>query len=181
MRIHTVMTTAAVAGTLVSCLVGCSGSGGGAPSSPPPGTPTTRTHGGSPSGSASGSPADAATRRAVQQAYSALFGTKATLAESLAALQHGSQFRQTILAQSKNPKAQHSGATVTAVSLLRPDLADVHFAVTENGQPIFPTVGKAVRVGGHWQVAAQTFCQLLRLDGGAPKACNDPAVTALPH
>jgi hypothetical protein len=133
------------------------------------------------SGTPVSTPADAATRQAIQRSYSALFGTTATFAQSVAALQHGDRFRQAILAQSKSPRAQHSGARVTAVSMLRPDLAVVHFSVTENGNPIFPTVGKAVRVGGRWQVAAQTFCGLLQLTGDAPSACRDPGVTALPH
>lgn len=175
MRRRILFALAALA-TLVPTTTACSGSSSGAPA-------TSASSGAISSGrsSAGGRPADAATRRAIQQAYTALFGTSATFAQSVAALQHGSRFRQAILAESKSPRAQHSGARVTAVSLLRPDVADVHFTVTDKGNPIFPTVGKAVRVDGRWQVAAQTFCGLLRLTGDAPSACRDPSVTALPH
>jgi hypothetical protein len=179
MRCRNLFTVAALA-ALVPISTACSGgSSGGAPGTPSSPGPTS---GGLTSGSsASGQPADAATRRAIQRAYTALFGTQATFAQSVAALQHGDRFKQAILSESKDPHAQHSGARVTAVSLLRPDVAQVHFTVTDNGEPIFPTVGNAVRVGGRWQVAAKTFCGLLQLTGAAPSACRDPSVTALPH
>jgi hypothetical protein len=38
-----------------------------------------------------------------------------------------------------------------------------------------------VRENGKWKVAAQTFCTLLVLEGTAPPACKDPAITALPN
>lgn len=175
MRTRILITLAALA-ALVTTSTACSGGSSGAPASPAsPGATSSGTS------AAAGRPADPATRQAISRAYAALFGTKASFAQSLAALQHGTRFRQAILAESKSPRAQHSGARVTAASILRPDVAQVHFTVTEGGNPIFPTVGKAVRVDGRWQVAAQTFCQLLQLSGDAPSACRDPQVTALPH
>jgi hypothetical protein len=54
--------------------------------------------------------------------------------------------------------------------------------VYSNGKPALPGAsGLAVRQGGKWKVAAQTFCQLLTLQGDAPHACNDPKITAVPH
>jgi hypothetical protein len=166
-------------------LAACSSSGSASPAGHVPATPpsthaaTSAPHG--PAASPSGSPASAATKRAIGKAYAALFGTTATLKQSLAALQNGSAFRATIVAESKQPAAKGSGAKVTSVSLQGPNVALVHFTVISNGKPILPTTGKAVRTGGTWKVAATTFCSLLGLQGTAPKACNNPSITALPR
>jgi hypothetical protein len=154
------------AGTL---LAGCSGSG-------PAGT--TSSGGSATTGTAS--PADAATTRAVTRSYRALFGTTSSIAQSVAALQHGSVFRQAIVSESKQPDAKGSGARVTAVSMLGADVAVVQFTIISNGKPVLPTAGKAVRVNGRWEVAAQTFCALLALEGHTPRPCADPKITALP-
>jgi hypothetical protein len=189
MHVRFPITTAVAAVLATSALLpGCSGgtgkqsASGAAPTSPstsasPPTSPPIS----APTSLPRGKPADAATKRAVQRAYSALFGTTATLSQSLAALQHGSVFRAAVVAESKSPRAQRSGAKVTAVSIARANVADVAVTVISNGTPVLPTTGKAVRVNGHWQVAAQTFCSLLQLSGDAPQACGDPSVTALPH
>jgi hypothetical protein len=163
-----VAAAAAVVAMAVPALTACSSSG---PSSAK--TSGART-------TASATPADAATTKAIARAYQALFGTSAPLAQSVAALQHGSVFRQTIISESKEPDAKGSGARVTAVNMRGADVAIVQFTVISNGKPVFPTAGKAVLVNGHWQVAAQTFCALLGLEGHAPRACADPKITALP-
>ena len=164
---------AALAGfAVIAALAGCSSGGGKAPSTTP-----SRTSARPPSGS----PASSATTAAIQAAYTALFGTEATTAQSLAAVQHGAAFRHVVVAESKTSRAKGSGAKVTAVSLTSPDVAVVHFTVISNGVAVLPTVGKALRTSGHWQVAAATFCQLLTLNGDAPTQCHDPAFTALPH
>jgi hypothetical protein len=55
------------------------------------------------------------------------------------------------------------------------------YDILSDGQALLQNVhGHAVRQGNRWVVAAETFCGLLRLEGDPPRACSDPAVTALP-
>jgi hypothetical protein len=137
--------------------------------------PTSATH-------SSGPAAPAAVRAAISKAYAALFGTKSTITQSVDSLQNGQVFKQAIVAQSKTPAAKGSGAKVTAVTMQSANVAKVIFTVYSNGKPALPGAsGLAVRQGGKWKVAAQTFCQLLTLQGDAPHACNDPKITAVPH
>lgn len=170
-RLPTVALAAGIT-TIALLITGCSSSGSPHTATTSPGTPT----------GASGSPASAATRAAISKAYEALFGTKATLAQSVGSLQNGKSFKSTIVAESKKPAAKGSGAKVTAVSMRSPNVAKVTFTIYSNGKPALPNArGFAVRQGGRWRVAAQTFCQLLSLQNNAPQACNNPKITALPH
>jgi hypothetical protein len=58
----------------------------------------------------------------------------------------------------------------------------VTFSVESGGSTLLSKApGYAVKSGATWQVAAQTFCGLLKLEQDAPDACDDPSVTALPH
>jgi len=134
------------------------------------------------SSTASGSSAPPAVRAAISKAYAALFGTKSSLTQSVNSLQHGQKFKSEIVAESKKPAAKGSGAKVTAVTMRSPDVAKVTFTIYSKGSPALPNAsGFAVRENGTWKVAAQTFCQLLTLQGNAPSACKDPKITALPH
>ncbi|HET8536608.1 MAG TPA: hypothetical protein VFL73_05455, partial [Solirubrobacteraceae bacterium] len=171
---------ALVAALLVA---GCSSSGSGAhkSASSSPSSSSTSPVTSSPAPSASGTPADAATRKAVADAYAAFFGYKSTLAQSQAALQHGATFHQTLVEQGKSSLADKSTATVSSVRVAG-KVAYVTFTISENGQPLLSnTPGYAVRENGTWKVAAKTFCSLLTLQGSAPSACSDPSITALPH
>lgn len=164
-------------------LAGCSSSGSGAhkSASSSPSSSSTSPVTSSPAPSASGTPADAATRKAVADAYAAFFGYKSTLAQSQAALQHGAAFHQTLVEQGKSSLADKSTATVSSVRVAG-NVAYVTFTISENGQPLLSnTPGYAVRENGTWKVAAKTFCSLLTLQGSAPAACSDPSITALPH
>jgi ABC-type phosphate transport system substrate-binding protein len=164
---------AAAALVMAAVLSGCgsSGSGNSSSSGTPPG-----------GGSRSVTPANAASKSAVTKAYATLFGTKATLGQSVAALQHGKRFAAAIKKASKSSFASKSSATVRSVRLQSPHTAKVTFSILVGGQPLLKNApGYAVRQNGRWQVAAKTFCGLLKLQGGAPKACDNPAVTALPH
>jgi hypothetical protein len=121
-------------------------------------------------------------RAAISRAYAALFGTKSTLAQSVDSLQNGPSFKQAIVAESRKPAAKGSGAKVTAVVMQSANVAKVTFTVYSNGKPALPGAGGlAVRQGGKWKVAAQTFCQLLTLSNDAPRTCNNPKITAVPH
>jgi hypothetical protein len=129
----------------------------------------------------SGTPAGPATEAQVRAAYTTFFDSRSNTAQSEAALQHGSAFTATLAAQSRGSYAEKSSAEVTAVRVAG-DLANVTFTITSNGATLLTDFkGYAVREGGAWKVAATTFCTLLKLEGDAPGACADPAITALPH
>jgi len=153
----------------------CGSSGGGAGGSSAPGTSAA-----APSGS--GSPANAATKAAISKAYATFFGTTATLAQSVGALQNGNRFVAAIKKESKNSYAAKSSAKVTSATLVSPHVAAVKFSISSGGQTLLKhSPGFAVEQNGTWKVAAKTFCGLLQLQGDAPNACSDPQVTALPH
>lgn len=160
----------------VLVVAGC-GSSGGTPAA----TNTQGTSETEPGGGETGHPAPPPTATAVRRAYSTFFSSKTSLSQSILALQHGTVFTVTLREQGQSQRAQQSGASVSTVQLLSPNVAEVRFSVTSNGVTALTNVpGKAVLENGHWKVAAETFCELLRLEGSAPKACNDPKITALP-
>lgn len=139
--------------------------------------------GGKPSPSTSaapGRPADAATTKAIKAAYAAFFNSHSTTARSQAALQHGAALHQALVQQSTSSFANDAGATVTSIRSISPNVAAVTFTITQHGKPLLAGVdGHAVRENGHWKVAAETFCHLLKLAASAPRACSDPAILAL--
>lgn len=171
----------------LTALAGCSSSGKGgssSSSSTPVSTPAASTSAASTSAATSGAgtPADAVTTKAVTTAYETFFDIKATTAQTVTVLQHGSAFSPTLAGQAKAAAAQKLAATVSKVNLASPNVADVTFTLTSNGSPLLPnTHGKAVREGGTWKVAAETFCALLGLQGTPPAVCKDPKMTALPN
>jgi len=57
----------------------------------------------------------------------------------------------------------------------------VTFTIASGGVKLPNTHGYAVKEGSQWKVAAQTFCNLLQLQGNSPTICKDSSVTALPH
>lgn len=175
-----------VLAVLATAVTACSSSGGDSPSkssSTSEGATSATSSSSAPATSASGSgaPADAATKAAVTKAYQTFFNSNSTLDQSVAALQNGAKLRSAVSKESDNPEAKGASVTVSAVDLTGPAVATVTFTILSNGQPLLPnTHGNAVKQGGTWKVAAQTFCALLTLEGKPPAACNDPAVTSLP-
>jgi hypothetical protein len=163
--------TAALCVALVStaCTTSQANSSTAAPSSGPATAATT-------------TPADPATLAAISSAYEVFFASTSTTAQSQAALQHGERFTKTLTEQAKSDYAKDSSASVGSARLISPEVATVTFTInTGDTSMLNDAPGYAVRSGNTWQVAAQTFCGLLTLQGDAPDACNDPAVTALPH
>jgi hypothetical protein len=131
--------------------------------------------------SGGGSPADSAATRAITRSFKIFFDTKTSLAASVAVLQHGPTFRKTLDAESNSPAAKDITAIVSKVKLQSANVAVVTFTIKSGAQDLLPnTHGYAVREGGKWKVAAQTFCSLLTLEGTAPPACKDSSITALP-
>jgi hypothetical protein len=164
--------TASAAMVLVTALAGCSSSGSDESGS---------SQGGSaPSGG--GQTANAATTKAITHAFTVFFNSRETTAHAVATLQHGSKFRSSIISEGKSSYGkQKTTATVSAVKLIKKNLAEVTFTVKVGGQTVLPNShGFAVREGGKWKVAAKTYCSLLTLEGTAPSICKNKSVVALP-
>lgn len=180
----------AAAGLIVAVVLGATGcssskKGSGSSTSPGPSSATKPAAGSTPAGggtpSGTGTPADAATKSLVAAAYTTFFDPKAPPAKTEAALQHGSAFAATLEQAANSSQAQGIAATVSAVNLVRPDVAYVTFTLSQKGSVLLPdSPGYAVRENGTWKVAAQTFCNLLQLQNLAPATCKDASITALP-
>jgi hypothetical protein len=129
-----------------------------------------------------GGTADDATTKAITSAFKIFFDTDTSLDASVAVLQHGATFRKALDAESNSPAAKDITATVSKIKLQSGNVAVVTFTIFSGTVKLLPnTHGYAVREGGKWKVAAQTFCALLQLEGTAPPACKDSSITALPN
>jgi hypothetical protein len=184
-RGKTGVTALLASGLVLAATAACSSSGG--PDTAGPNATNQQTAGGSTSvavGSSSaavGTPADPATKQAVTTAYEHFFSGTAAPAVSQKALQHGEAFKATLEQQAKGQYSKDSGVKVGAVSV-RGQVADVTFTITSKGKPLLSNIkGFAVHDGGTWQVAAVTFCLLLKLEGNPPSACSDSSITSLPQ
>jgi hypothetical protein len=156
----------------------CGSSGTGGSSTPA----VTSLSAGAGASSGTGAPADPATSAAISKAYATFFSSTSTTAQSQAALQHGDLFATTLEAQASSTYADKSSAKVDSVQLTSAVVAAVTFTIRSGGGTLLSEApGYAVKTGDTWQVAAQTFCGLLKLEGDAPAACDDAGVTALPH
>jgi hypothetical protein len=154
-------------------LVACGGAGHPAHTG---GSPTSAT------ASSGASDSGASATAEITRAYEIFFSNTATQAQSQQALQHGDRFGSELTTEGNSSYAVKSSATVSKVTLLSPNSADVIFSVISAGNVVLKdTPGKAARENGVWKVAAQTFCALLTLQGSPPAACSDTSVTALPN
>lgn len=177
---------AGIAVLLALATAGC-GSSGGAPASPS--GPATHQHS-SPAGKTHSSgktapPLHAADVAQIKHAYETFFDGKTPVSTSETLLQNGAKLRATLVAQAKTPTAKALSAKVTKVSRApgnsNPDVAQAMFILLQNGKQLLPaTPGYAVLDHGKWKVSAGTFCQLLQLQGSAPKECSQAAITAFP-
>jgi hypothetical protein len=150
---------------LAVMLAGCSSSGSSGSSPGPSGSP-----GG----------ADATTTRTITRAFHLFFDTNTALGKSVSVLQHGPTFRSTLVKESKSPSAVDITAKVSAVNVVNNNVAKVTFTIYSGKTTLLPNnTGYAVREGGTWKVAAQTFCALLKLEGTAPAACDHKSITSL--
>jgi hypothetical protein len=134
---------------LATAVAGCSSSGGN-------GSPQT-------SSSAGGGGAHSPAARQITKVFKIFFDTKTSLNK-----------------ESKSPNAVDITAKVNSVHVVSKNLAKVKFTIYSGKTTLLPdSPGFAVREGGHWKVAAQTFCSLLQLEGTAPAACKDKSITSL--
>lgn len=152
---------------LVLAVAGCSSSGNAGSTTRQP--------------SSSSSPATSGAAGTISKVYKIFFDTDTSLAKSITVLQHGPTFRSTLQKESNSPSAVDVTAKVSGVQLLSANLAKVTFTIYSGKQTLLPNShGYAVREGGAWKVAAQTFCALLTLENTAPPSCKDKSFTALP-
>jgi hypothetical protein len=104
------------------------------------------------------------------------FASSTPLAERVALLQNGSQFKAVINAQSKSSLASGASAKVTKVTNVTSTQATVEYSILIAGTPALPNqVGDAVNESGTWKVGDKSFCSLLVLElgkTGVPRACN---------
>ncbi|WP_245552456.1 hypothetical protein [Nocardia aobensis] len=121
---------------------------------------------------AGSSAADPATTKAVTDAYVLFFDAKQPADKRAAAVEKGDVFAPVLAAQAGNPQAQGTSATVSKVTTVDADHADVTYTLLMGGNPVLPDqAGQAVQENGQWKVAATTFCALLKLQGGTAPAC----------
>jgi hypothetical protein len=155
------------AGLIVATgLTGCASSGGD----------------GSAETTGSGGGTQSATATKITKVFKIFFDTDTSLAKSVTVLQHGQTFRSTLNKESKSPSAVDITAKVSEVDVVGKNLAKVKFTIYSGKTTLLPdSNGYAVRQGGKWKVAAQTFCGLLTLEGTAPPACKDKSITSLHH
>ena len=114
----------------------------------------------------------AATEAQIKKNWTEFFSPSTPASTRASLLQNGTQFGRVISAQSTSSLAKHSSAKVTDVKLISPTMATVTYTIMLSGKPVLPnSKGTAVKTNGTWQVSDSSFCQLLKLEGGAPPGC----------
>ncbi|MGV9675941.1 hypothetical protein ACWDSJ_11740 [Nocardia sp. NPDC003482] len=116
--------------------------------------------------------ADAATTKAITDAFVTFFNASTPVDQRVASVEKGQDFAAVLQGAAANPQAQGTTATVSAVKLVDATHANVTYTLLMGGNPVLPDqTGQAVKEGSAWKVAAATFCALLSLQGGASPAC----------
>jgi hypothetical protein len=116
----------------------------------------------------------AAQQAEIRGVWERFFAGSTSAPDKVKLLENGSQFAGALDAAAKSPLAKQSGAKVSSVTLLGPAKAKVVYAILLAGKPVLShRQGTAVKVDGQWKVGTASFCQLLALQGGAPKACGN--------
>jgi hypothetical protein len=128
--------------------------------------------GSSSSSSTTATSAGATAQAQIKKNWTEFFNPSTPASTRASLLQNGAQFAPVISAQSKSSLAKQSSAKVTDVKLTSPTSATVTYTILLAGKPVLPnTTGTAVKTNGTWQVSDASFCQLLKLEGGAPPGC----------
>lgn len=116
----------------------------------------------------------AAQKAEVTRVWERFFAGSTSASDKEKLLEDGSTFSGALEAAARSPFAKQSGAKVGSVTLLGPAKASVRYAILLAGKPVLShRRGTAVKVDGQWKVGTASFCQLLVLQGGAPKACTN--------
>jgi hypothetical protein len=166
----------ALAATLAACTSSSSSGAGGnsappsssAPSSSAPSAPAS-----SASSSSSSSGNSAAAQAQIKANWEKFFSGNTSASEKIALLQNGAKFAAAIRALASSPLFGSASAKVKAVVVNSATSATVSYDILVGGTSALANqTGTAVYEGGKWKVGDVSFCQLLRLQGGAPAACN---------
>ena len=142
--------------------------GGGSASTTSSGAAATSTTAATASATASA----ASAKSRIKHNWTEFFNASTSNAKRLAVLQNAQQYKQVIIAQSKNPLARQSTAKVNGITLTAPDKATVHYTVLVAGKPALKNqTGTAIKSGGTWKVSDKSFCALLGMEGSKPAVC----------
>ena len=116
----------------------------------------------------------ASAKAQIENNWKTFFADSTTLSQRETLLQNGSQFNSVINEEFKALGSQKSQAVISSVSLTSATTAIVAYSIQLNGQTVLPNqTGQAVLSGGKWKVSQATFCQLLKMGGAAPPACQN--------
>ena len=108
----------------------------------------------------------------IKSAYVKFFAGSTPLAERVALLENGQQFKPVIKLFADNPLAKNASATVSSVTLQGANKAKVDFSVKVGGASLGTQTGTAVRQNGRWKVGDAGLCKLVALGGSTPSACK---------
>jgi hypothetical protein len=120
----------------------------------------------------------AAAQKQVADNWTAFFSAKTPVTQRVALLQDGQDFSSVIKAQAGSGLASEASASVSKVTVTKPDQAAVAYSILVGGKPALPSQsGTAVYQAGTWKVGVASFCGLLALENGGstsslPAACS---------
>ncbi|WP_051153248.1 hypothetical protein [Nocardia niigatensis] len=117
--------------------------------------------------------------QAVTTTFERFFDSSIAVDQKAALLENGQVFVETLERQANSSIAGGATASVSQVDGNGPGRAAVTFTINKHGIPLLLNRhGTALRIDGSWKVAAQTFCDLLRVQGGPPAVCDAAPATA---
>ncbi|MHA6763727.1 hypothetical protein [Streptacidiphilus sp. PAMC 29251] len=191
-NVHGYLPRAAVGAAVLLLATACGSSGGGSTAAPSASAtaaaPTTSAAapattaaaapaacgtGAAPTVSGTGPSDTAGAATAISTSYQKFFDPATPPTTKLGLLEKGTTFAPVLQSFGKNPLAAKATATVLTVSFTSATAADVTYNLCVSGAPALPgSAGKSVLVGGVWQVADATLCNLIKLSGGtSPAVC----------
>jgi hypothetical protein len=110
---------------------------------------------------------------AITANWEKFFNGKTSADQKIALLQNGPKFADAIRALAASPLFGAASAKVKGVVVNSATSATVSYDVLVSGTAALSNqTGTAVNEGGTWKVGDVSLCQLLKLQGGAPAACN---------
>jgi predicted PurR-regulated permease PerM len=109
----------------------------------------------------------------IETNWKTFFAASTSLQQREALLQNGSKFTQPIQTEFSSLGSESSSADIVSVSLKGSTQAGVVYNVELNKQPVLINQkGVAIFLNNTWEVSDQTLCQLLKLGGDQPAACQ---------
>ncbi|MEU6581758.1 hypothetical protein [Nocardia sp. NPDC046763] len=117
--------------------------------------------------------------QAVTTTFERFFDSSIPVDQKAALLENGQAFTETLENQAHSSIAGGATAGVSQVNGDGPGRAAVTFTIKKHGIPLLLNRhGTALQIDGGWKVAAQTFCDLLRVQGSPPAVCGTSTTTA---